>query len=330
MDSKPLSLATTSILGQPPSAFPPAIFLMGPTASGKSTLAINLAGSLGCEIISVDSAMVYCGMDIGTAKPTTEEMAEVPHHLIDILDPAKPYSTGVFRQQALSLMHSITKRGKIPLLVGGTMLYFKSLLSGLSELPTANFEIRKQIEKEARQSGWADLHQHLSRIDPVAATRIHPNDPQRIQRAIEVYRITGETLTDLCVKGVTGAIPFRKITLIVAPVDRARLHHTIEIRFFSMIEKGLIDEVRLLFNRSDLSDNLPSIRAVGYKQVWMYLDGKYSKKEMIARAVIATRQLSKRQFTWLRKEKPTLNYFSNENNKLSRRVSADIQRIIDN
>ena len=280
---------------------PPAIFLMGPTASGKTTLAVQLAQALGGEIISVDSALVFKGMDIGTAKPTLEERAGIPHHLIDILDPSESYSTGRFRTQALALMEAITGRCKIPILVGGTQLYFNALLNGLAVLPAANPEIRAQLDQELAQLGKAALHQRLAGIDPQAAARIHPNDPQRVQRALEVYEISGKSLTSFFDADPGADLPYQAIKLIIAPPDRKILHDIIAQRFRVMLEQGFIDEVEALYRRGDLSEKMPSIRAVGYRQVWAYLQGEDDLETMTEKAIIATRQLAKRQFTWLRR-----------------------------
>ncbi len=304
-------------------AFPPAIALMGPTASGKTRLAIELALALDGEVISVDSALVYRGMDIGTAKPDREERRGVPHHLIDILDPAEAYSTGRFREDALALMHEITGRGKLPILAGGTMLYFNALFHGLSDLPSADPEIRRQLDEEAGVRGWPALHAELARVDPDAAARIHPNDPQRIHRALEVYRITGVPLTVLCAEAKAPPPPFDLAKLVVAPADRAALHERIRRRFLAMIERGLVEEVRTLYERGDLHAELPSIRAVGYRQVWAYLAGEYGWDTMAERGVIATRQFAKRQFTWLRREETALRYRS-EDEKLVARILGDL------
>lgn len=303
--------------------YPPAIFLMGPTASGKTELAIELALALDCEIISVDSAMVYRGMDIGTAKPSQEERRGVPHHLIDILDPAQAYSTGRFRNQALEVMREIGNRGRIPLLTGGTMLYFHALLHGLAELPAADPGIRRQIDEEAERRGWEALHRELRSLDPAAAARIHPNDPQRIQRALEVFRISGRSLSQLCAEAEKNDIPYQKISLVLVPENRAQLHQRIELRFLAMLEAGLIDEVQRLFDRGDLNESLPSIRAVGYRQAWSFLKGEYDREMMTERGVAATRQLAKRQFTWLRKQKNAHWYISGEK-KLFRKVLRDV------
>ncbi|OBX06677.1 tRNA (adenosine(37)-N6)-dimethylallyltransferase MiaA [Gallibacterium genomosp. 3] len=278
---------------------PLAIFLMGPTASGKTGLAIQLSKQLPCEIISVDSALIYRGMDIGTAKPTPQELAETPHRLIDIKDPAESYSAADFRLDALQAMQEISDNGKIPLLVGGTMLYYKALLEGLSPLPQANPEIRSQIEEKAQQFGWQALHQELAKVDPQSASRIHPNDPQRINRALEVYYLTGKSLTELTEqKG--EPLPYQLLQFAIAPQDRSILHQRIELRFQQMLEQGFIQEVEKLYQRKDLHLDLPSIRCVGYRQAWEFLQGKYDYDEMVYRSICATRQLAKRQITWLR------------------------------
>jgi tRNA dimethylallyltransferase len=277
----------------------PVIFIMGPTASGKTDLAIQLVKSIPSEIISVDSALVYQGMDIGTAKPTAAELAMAPHRLINFLDPAQSYSAADFRRDALVAIDEIHQQGKIPLLVGGTMLYFKALLEGISPLPEADPVIRAELEREAAQVGWAQLHQQLAEVDPVAAQRIHPNDPQRINRALEVYRISGKSLTELsAIKG--DPLPFEVLQFAIAPTEKKELHQRIELRFKQMIDNGFEHEVKMLYQRPDLHLNLPSMRCVGYRQLWEYFDGKHDFDEMIFRGVVATRQLAKRQMTWLR------------------------------
>ncbi len=286
---------------------PPAIFLMGPTASGKTALSVQLAQALNGEIISVDSALVFKGMDIGTAKPTQEERGGIPHHLIDILDPAESFSTGQFRKQALALMGDITRRGKIPILVGGTMLYFNVLNSGLAVLPEADPAIRTKLDLDLEQLGKEALHGRLAGIDPESAARIHPNDPQRVQRALEVYEISGKPLTSFFTGSQAQGIPYQKIKLVIAPQDRAMLHDMIAWRFKQMLEQGFIDEVAVLYKRGDLTEKMPSIRAVGYRQAWAYLQGEYDLDTMIEKAIIATRQLAKRQFTWLRRETDVTN-----------------------
>ncbi|HIF55532.1 MAG: tRNA (adenosine(37)-N6)-dimethylallyltransferase MiaA [Methylococcales bacterium] len=284
------------------SNLPPAIFLMGPTASGKSDLAIRLAEQLAGEIISVDSVLVYKGMDIGTAKPTMDERAGIPHHLMDILDPSNAYSTGNFRTAALQLMEDISRRGRIPILVGGTMLYFNALLKGLAHLPEANADIRKKLDEELATLGKQVLHERLKKVDPESAERIHPNDPQRIQRALEVYEISGKPISQFFHEAQSQPMPYRPIKCIISSADRKLLHEKIAQRFKRMVDAGLIEEVRTLYQRGDLTPDLPAIRAVGYRQTWSYLQGEYDLEMMIEKGIIATRQLAKRQFTWLRRE----------------------------
>ncbi|MDD5463263.1 MAG: tRNA (adenosine(37)-N6)-dimethylallyltransferase MiaA [Methylococcales bacterium] len=302
---------------------PPAVFLMGPTASGKTALSVQLAKELGGEIISVDSALVFKGMDIGTAKPTANERADIPHHLIDILDPAESFSTGQFRTRALALMDAITQRGRIPILVGGTMLYFNVLTKGLAVLPEADPEVRARLDQELERSGKEALHQRLADIDPQAAARIHPNDPQRIQRALEVYEISGKPLTSFFDEADGYELPYQKIKLIIAPADRKILHDMIAHRFRYMLEQGFIDEVEALYKRGDLTEKMPSIRAVGYRQVWSYLQGEDDIEAMTEKAIIATRQLAKRQFTWLRRETDAASFQTGQTDLLEK-VLAEV------
>lgn len=283
---------------------------MGPTASGKSALAVQMAHRLNGEVISVDSALVYRSMDIGTAKPSLEERQGIPHHLIDILDPSESFSTGQFKVQALDLMKEITQRGRLPILTGGTMLYFNALSGGLAELPEADPAIRAQLDEDLKVLGKAALHQRLSAIDPAAAARIHPNDPQRIQRALEVFQLTGKPLSAYFNQEQPSELPFRITKLVVAPTDRKILHNLIAQRFVAMLAQGLIEEVEALYRRGDLSEVMPSIRCVGYRQVWAYLKGEYDKATMIEKAIAATRQLAKRQFTWLRRETEAIRFDS--------------------
>lgn len=302
---------------------------MGPTATGKTEISIALAQHFGCEIISVDSAMVYRGMNIGTAKPDERQRGGVPHHLIDILDPSEPYSTGQFREQAISLMAQISKRKKTPLFTGGTMLYFDRLLNGLAPLPRADEAVRREIEHEAKLSSWEDLHIQLQQIDPVSASRIHPNDPQRIQRALEVYRITGKTITEIHKNSCRNPeLPFQIIKVIIEPRDRSVLHARIKDRLLHMVQQGLIEEVRQLYNRDDLHKGLPAIRAVGYKQAWEYLNGSIGKERMVEKAIAASRQLAKRQLTWLRRERGGNRFFV-EDQKLTYNIKTRLAELFD-
>lgn len=287
------------------SSLPPAIFLMGPTAAGKTDLALALARILPCELVSVDSALVYRGMDIGTAKPDKATLDAFPHHLVDIRDPAEAYSAAEFRRDALNVMADITARGRIPLLVGGTMLYFKALLDGLADMPGADAEVRAELEVRGQREGWSVLHEELRAVDPQSAARIHPNDPQRLVRALEVFRVSGMTMTELRLRqsedgSEEGRFPYTVAQLAIAPAQRQILHERIAQRFDLMLEQGFVAEVERLHRRGDLHAELPSIRAVGYRQVWEHLEGRLSTSLMRERGIIATRQLAKRQFTWLR------------------------------
>jgi tRNA dimethylallyltransferase len=276
------------------------VFIMGPTASGKTGLALELARQFPCEVISVDSALVYRDMDIGTAKPSAEELAAVPHHLIDIIDPSEAYSAARFREDALSLMAEITHRGRLPLLVGGTMLYYRALEHGLSDLPEADPEIRQALEDEVATQGLDALHQRLREQDPESARRIKSTDPQRILRALEVYALTGKTLTEHYAIQEKDQLPYRVMKIALIPSNRQHLHRRIEQRFDDMLEHGFVDEVRSLYERGDLDASMPSIRAVGYRQVWQYLEGEWDFETMRYKGIVATRQLAKRQLTWLR------------------------------
>ena len=279
---------------------PPAVFIMGPTASGKSAVALELAQHFPMEIISVDSAQVYRGMDIGTAKPDAATQAVIPHHLIDIIDPTQAYSAARFRDDALRLMSEITARGKVPLLVGGTMLYFRTLTAGLSDLPEADQETRKQLAAEAETKGWPAMHAELATVDPETAARLKPGDSQRIQRALEIYRLTGSPMANLIGRRERNPFPYCVLNVALVPRDRALLHQRIVLRFDDMLKLGLVNEVRELRRRHALKQDLPSMRCVGYRQVWEYLDGGASEKELRMRGTAATRQLAKRQLTWLR------------------------------
>ena len=283
---------------------PLVLFLMGPTASGKTDLAIGLRQQLPVELISVDSALVYRGLDIGSAKPSAEEQALAPHRLLDLRDPAEPYSAADFRVDALAEIEAIVAEGKIPLLVGGTMMYFKALLEGFAEMPAADADIRARIEADAQQHGWPYVHEQLRQVDPDCAESIHPNHSQRISRALEVYRASGQTMTQLRAAQNRQADDlmsrYEVVQIAIAPRDRAVLHERIERRFRLMLEQGFLQEVEGLYQRGDLHADLPAIRAVGYRQVWEYLDQQCSYDEMVERGIVATRQLAKRQLTWLR------------------------------
>ncbi|MEE3057003.1 MAG: tRNA (adenosine(37)-N6)-dimethylallyltransferase MiaA [Pseudomonadota bacterium] len=292
----------------------PVIAIMGPTASGKTGLALDIAAKVESEVISVDSALVYKGMDIGTAKPTQEEQAGVVHHLIDIIDPAQSYSVSQFVNDTNALIGDILARGKVPILAGGTMMYFNALINGISPLPKSDEKIRDEITQQAQRLGWSKLHDELRGVDPISGERIHPNDPQRITRALEVYRSTGKTLTHWQ-QQEGEKCPYNIAQFAIAPADRAVLHERIATRFDLMLEQGFENEVVKLYERSDLHEDLPSVRSVGYRQMWQYLDGQLSYAEMRERGIIATRQLAKRQLTWLRGwgQVTWLDTFANDN-----------------
>jgi len=280
---------------------PLAVLLMGPTAAGKTDLAMALHECLGCELISVDSAMVYRGMDIGTAKPSAEELARAPHRLIDIRDPADPYSAEDFRQDALREMAAISETGGIPLLVGGTMMYYKHLTEGVANLPSSDPEVRAGIEALAAEGGLSAVHEALAEVDPASAQRIHVNDPQRLMRALEVQRISGRAMTELWREQRRETFPYRTLSIAVSPSERAVLHGRIAQRFDAMLAGDFLEEVAALRERADLHPGLPSMKSVGYRQAWEHLDGHYGREEFRERGVIATRQLAKRQLTWLRR-----------------------------
>lgn len=290
---------------------PPVIFLMGPTCSGKTALAIELVQQLPLEIINVDSALVYQDLVIGAARPSPAELALAPHRLLAFRDPARPYSAAAFRDDALAEIRDIHASGRVPLLVGGTMLYFKALMEGLALLPAADEAVRAELLAEAERLGWPALHAQLATVDPDTAARLKPNDGQRIQRALEVYRLSGQPLSalhraqhdSLSDKGDRGAqaFPYTVLSMAIAPAERATLHSRIAERFMAMLDAGLVAEVEALRARGDLDRDLPAIKAVGYRQVWDYLDGCYGYDEMVAKGIAATRQLAKRQFTWLRR-----------------------------
>lgn len=280
----------------------PVVLLMGPTAAGKSDLALALAESLGGEIVSVDSAQVYRGLDIGSAKPDAATRARVPHHLIDIADPAEAYSAARFREDAAAAIGAIRARGRLPILAGGTMLYFRALQQGLAGLPRADAALRAELEREAAREGWPALHARLAAVDPETAAKLHPNDSQRIQRALEVHRLSGRPMSALQREAPGGGLEGAVVKLAVSPPERAELHARIARRFRLMLEQGLLDEVRRLKARGDLHRELPSMRAVGYQELWRHLDGEWDLATATERAIAATRQLAKRQLTWLRSE----------------------------
>lgn len=278
------------------------VLIMGPTGAGKTDLAIKLAERLPVEIVSVDSAMVYRGLDIGTGKPDAQTLAQFPHHLVDILDPADAYSAGQFVRDARRVIDDIHARGRIPLLVGGTMLYFRALRRGLAELPEADAAVRAAIDAEAVQRGWPAMHSELAKIDATAAARIQPNDGQRIQRALEVFRISGRTLSELHATTVAPDPHMNFVAYAWSPSDRQHLYAAIANRFDAMLQAGLAEEVRRLHARGDLHSRLPAIRSVGYRQLWAWLEGEVSLEAAVASAIVATRHLARRQWVWLRSE----------------------------
>ncbi|MDA8094120.1 MAG: tRNA (adenosine(37)-N6)-dimethylallyltransferase MiaA [Betaproteobacteria bacterium] len=285
---------------QPERRLPPAILLMGPTASGKTELACELAQAYGCEIVSVDSALVYRHMDVGTAKPDKDTLARAPHHLIDLIEPTERYSAAQFREDALRVMGEITARGRIPLLVGGTLLYFRALTQGLSELPPADPVLREAIERRAKALGWAALHAELARLDPKTARCLKPNDAQRIQRALEVCHLSGQPMSAALENKPQATFPYSRIELALAPTDRSLLHRRIAERFEAMLDAGLVEELAALRQRFSLTPELPAMRCVGYRQAWQYLEGEYGYAMLREKGIAATRQLAKRQLTWLR------------------------------
>ncbi|MGN6329698.1 MAG: tRNA (adenosine(37)-N6)-dimethylallyltransferase MiaA [Rhodanobacter sp.] len=307
---------------------PLAIFLMGPTASGKTALACELSERFPLDLVSVDSALVYRGMDIGTAKPDAATLARYPHALVDIRDPAQPYSAADFRDDALAAMRSISARGRVPLLVGGTGLYFRALQQGLSALPQADAGIRQRLGAEAQQHGWPALHARLARLDPAAAARIGPNDAQRLQRALEVIELSGRPLSELQQRGHEAPFPWRVLKLALMPRERGVLHQRIARRFDAMLADGFLDEVRALRTRGDLHADLPAIRAVGYRQAWHYLDGSIDAAAFRDQAIFATRQLAKRQITWLRSDLAA-RLFDPDESGVMPRVTAAVRLLLD-
>jgi tRNA dimethylallyltransferase len=304
-------------------AEPAAILLMGPTASGKSALAETLARHFPVEIVSVDSAQVYRSMDIGTAKPSLAERRAVPHHLIDILDPTESYSAAQFRSDAIGLIRGISDRGRTPLFVGGTMLYFKALREGLSELPRSDAAVRAQIDAEAAARGWPAMHAELAKVDPKTAARLKPRDAQRIQRALEVFRVSGVPMSQLLGRK-EGVLPFHSIEIALIPSDRSALHRRIEARFDAMLARGLIDELKGLRKRYALHPGLPSMRCVGYRQAWQHLEGELDRDQLRHHGIFATRQLAKRQLTWLRSTRGVQTFDS-----LASDLAAEVQRVVE-
>jgi tRNA dimethylallyltransferase len=279
---------------------PPAIFLMGPTASGKTGVAVELAQHLPIELISVDSALVYRDMNIGTAKPDAATLARAPHHLIDIIDPTEAYSAAAFRKDALHLMADITARGKVPLLVGGTMLYYKALREGLSPLPQADAALRAQLDAEIAQHGIEALHAKLAMVDAETAARLHSTDTQRVQRAMEIYLASGKPMSELIKQQEQDPLPYDILSIALIPSDRAVLHDRIASRFEKMLSEGLVDELRTLRGKYPLHRDMTSMRCVGYRQAWEYLEGEIDEAGLMQKGIAATRQLAKRQLTWLR------------------------------
>ena len=281
-------------------SLPPAIFLIGPTASGKTGVAVELVQRLPVELISVDSALVFRDMDIGTAKPDAATLARAPHHLIDIINPTEAYSAAAFRHDALRLMADITARGKIPLLVGGTMLYFKALREGLSPLPQADVALRAELDAEIAQHGIEHLHAKLAKIDPETAARLHSTDTQRVQRAMEIFLVSGKPMSELIKHQEQNPLPYNITSIALIPSDRAVLHQRIAVRFAEMLNNGLVDELRSLRDKYTLHRDMTSMRCVGYRQAWEFMEGEISKTELSEKGIAATRQLAKRQLTWLR------------------------------
>ncbi len=309
---------------------PPAIFLLGPTASGKTGHAVALAERLPLEIVSVDSALVYRGLDIGAARPDAETLARAPHHLLDRVDPSEPYSAGRFRDDARAVMADITARGRVPLLAGGTMMYVQALTRGLAPMPPSDRAVRARLAAELDQRGLAALHAELARVDPEAAQRIHPNDPQRTQRALEVYRISGNRISSYHAEAPDrgDALGYRALYLALAPTDRAALHARIERRFHQMLADGLVEEVRALLAQPGVTADCPAMRAVGYRQVAAYLAGGVDYDTMVQRAITATRQLAKRQLTWLRGMEG-VEWYDSKSDAIDAQLAARVQRFLE-
>ncbi len=306
------------------SKLPPAIFLMGPTASGKTGVAVELVQRMPVELISVDSALVFRDMDIGTAKPDAATLTRAPHHLIDIIDPTEAYSAAAFRKDALRLMADITARGKIPLLVGGTMLYFKALREGLSPLPQSDAALRVELDAEIALHGIEQLHAKLAKVDAETAARLHPTDTQRVQRAMEIFLVSGKPMSELIKHQEQNPLPYDLTPIALIPSDRAVLHQRIAVRFEEMMKNGLVDELRGLRDKYDLHRDMTSMRCVGYRQAWEFMDGEISKAELSEKGIAATRQLAKRQLTWLRSMPDSI-----EIDCLSPDLTGQVARIIE-
>ncbi len=305
---------------------PPALFLMGPTASGKTQVAVELAQHLPVEIISVDSALVYRDMNIGTAKPEAAVLAHAPHHLINIIDPTNAYSAAAFRHDALHLMNDITQRGRIPLLVGGTMLYFRALRFGLNELPQADSKVRAALDEQSVSIGWPALHAKLAQVDPETAALLKPNDAQRIQRALEVYQLSGQPMSALFKQQNKYPLPYHVMQIALIPSERSKLHARIATRFVAMLKLGLVDELLALKEKYSLHPNLPSMRCVGYRQAWQLLAGEINETELLDKGIAATRQLAKRQLTWLR-GMPEIIEFDCLTHNLAQQVIAAVRQL---
>jgi tRNA dimethylallyltransferase len=309
------------------SAQPSAIFILGPTASGKTALAMELADRYPVELISIDSAQVFRDMNIGTAKPDADTLARYPHHLIDLISPEENYSAARFCSDALQAMADITARGKIPLLVGGTMLYYKALTEGLADMPKADAAIRAQIDAEAAVQGWPHMHAELAKLDPESATRLKPNDSQRIQRALEVVRLTGKTMAEIYAQQAPQPLPYRRLTIALMPTDRVWLHDRIAQRFDIMLAQGLVEETQALRNKYNLHAELPSMRSVGYRQVWEMLESEIPPQELRDRGIFATRQFAKRQITWLN-SLPNLSLFDCLNPALAETINSNVNSFL--
>lgn len=306
---------------------PPVIFILGPTASGKTALAMQLADRFPVELISLDSAQVFRDMNIGTAKPDAETLAKYPHHLIDLISPEESYSAARFCEDALRVMGEITARGKVPLIVGGTMLYYKALTEGLADMPKADAAIRAQIDAEAALHGWPHMHMELAKLDPDSAARLKPNDAQRIQRALEVVRLTGRTMADIYASQEKTPLPYRRLSIALMPTDRAWLHERIALRFDLMLAQGLVEETRALRAHYQLRADLPSMRCVGYRQTWEMLEGEIPPQELRDRGIFATRQFAKRQITWLN-SLPNLALFDCTQAALAETINRNVTRFL--